>query len=219
MEDARKTNAKAMANAIDKAWQEFLSKKSKPKNEEEKSKLFKKFIEGYNPQLSALFSVIEVNAMLSQINLLVTGKKYEEALKELDKISKLKLEDNTKIMVQSMKISCTIALGDLKKALKMTNELKKSSENLAYFHLSQIEAKQGNLEQALENINKCLKIKESFDSLYLKSEILKVMNNKEWELVRERAKQLERETVEKIQQGAKEHGLNVKKKGEFLEVN
>lgn len=219
MEDARKTNAKAMANAIDKAWQEFLNKKSKPKTEEEKSKLFKKFIEGYNPRLSALFSVIEVNIMLSQINMLVTGKKYEVALKELDEISKLKLGDNTKIMIQSMKISCTIALGDLKKALKMTNELKKSSEHMAHFHLAQIEAKQGNLEQALENVNKCLKIKESFDSLYLKSGILKVMNNKEWEVVRERAKQLERETVERIQQGAKEHGLRVKKKGEFLEVD
>jgi len=101
---------------------------------------------------SALFSVIEVNAMLSQINLLVTGKKYEEALKELDKISKLKLEDNTKVMVQSMKISCTIALGDLKKALKITNDLKKSSEQLAHFHMAQIEAKQGNLEKALDYV-------------------------------------------------------------------
>ena len=219
MEESRKTNVKAFAAGMDKAWKEFVDKNKKPKNEEEKAALFKRFINSYNPHLSALFAAIEINSILSQINLLVTEKRYDVALKELDSINKLNLDEKTLKLVKSLKISCFVAKSDLKKAEKLAKEMLKEDKGLAYYHLAQVSAKAGDLDGALKNIDESLLTNSNFDAFYLKSDILKAKKDKSWEKWLEKAKSLEEKTIKQVEEGAKEHGLKVKKKDGFLEVS
>lgn len=219
MEDQRKLNAKAFTESMDKAWKEFLSKRKQPKDEKEKAALFKEFISNFNPQLSAMFAAIEINAMLSQISLLVTEKKFDEALKGLETMSKLNLDDKTKRIIKSLKASCYIAKNDIKKAEKIAIELMELDPILSNFHMAQITAAKGDLDAALKFINLCIEKDSNFEYLYLKSNILKAKNDKSWKEWHDKAVKSEEDTVKKIEEGAKAHGLNIKKKKGFLEVS
>lgn len=219
MEDHRKLDVKAFAESMDKEFTEYLKKKPKPKNEQQRAELFKEFIKSYNPQLSAMFAALEINSMLSQINMLVVEKKFDEALKGLEGMLKLKLEPRIENMVKSLKISCLLAMDDLKKAEKMAIELMNHDDILSNFHMAQITAKKGDLDAALKFIDLCIGKKQSFEFFYLKSDILKAKKNQDWKKFLDKAKQLEEETVNEIREGAKAHGLKVKKNKGFLEVS
>lgn len=219
MVDPRKLNAKALAGNIDKAWKEFLAKNKNPKNEEEKAALFKEFISNFNPELSAMFAAIEINAMLSQINLLVIEKKLDEALKNLDSMLKLKLEKRIENMVKSLKASCLIKKGDIKKAEKIAIELMEHDAVLSNFHMAQITAMKGDMDAALKFIDLCIEKKPTFEHFYLKSNILKAKKDPKWEEWLEKAKTLEEKAIKEIEEGAKAHGLKIKKKKGFLEVS
>ena len=150
--------------------------------------------------------------------MLVLAKKFDEALKSLSEIKKLNLDDKTQKMVTSLQISCYVVKGELSKAEKMTKELSKKSEDLGNFHLAQVYAKKGDYDKALNHIDKSIESNENFDAYYLKAEILKAKNDNSWKEWMELGKEMEQDTINKVEEGAKAHGLSIKKKKGFLEV-
>jgi len=136
---------------------------------------------------------------LDNVMALLEDEKFEEAQSNIEILLRLDAPKDIRIMLSGLDIEYYIVKGDFATASNKVEALIKINKNNphAYFYKAQLLMKQNKLNYALNEIDICLEKVENLkmpiphpDFYFLKSIILKKMDNDEYTYYEEKAKQL-----------------------------
>jgi len=162
-------------------------------------------------------SMITLSNSLSEITECMDKKEFKKALDILDRLINLELKKGMKEVVYSMKIECLICLKDYEHAEKLIQKLIMLNKDypMAYFHRVVIKFNTFYYDEALKELDKCIQVAEKVDMrhpqyYYLKAELLKKFNDKDYTKFEKIAKELEKENVQRFKSFSKESGVSPK---------